>query len=240
VVVVSDGETVVIGGLISEEYQDTVGKVPWFGDIPVLGWAFKSTDKTLRKVNLLVFLTPHIIREAEDLEKETIRKREEFISGADEPLQLGEKDRERIDAEREAALARGETYEDPATKNPVRTALLAHEGRYPAARLTELEEQQRIHREAMEAEREAAERADLFFLQAAVLDDETEAVELLTDLVDSGWDGTLISGDVGGRTLFEVRLGPFESLDDARVAGEAVARSHGLRPSVLVLGEEEP
>jgi general secretion pathway protein D len=239
-VVVDDGETVVIGGLISEEYQDTVGKVPWFGDIPVLGWAFKSTDKTLRKVNLLVFLTPHIIREAEDLEKETIRKREEFISGADEPLQLGEKDRERIDAEREAALARGETYEDPATKNPVRTALLAHEGRYPAARLTELEEQQRIHREAMEAEREAAERADLFFLQAAVLDDETEAVELLTDLVDSGWDGTLISGDVGGRTLFEVRLGPFESLDDARVAGEAVARSHGLRPSVLVLGEEEP
>ena len=62
---------------------------------------------------------------------------------------------------------------------------------------------------------------------------------MLTDLVDSGWDGTLVSGDVGGRTLFEVRLGPFDSLDEARVAGEAVTRSHGLQPSVLVL-EEEP
>ena len=41
--VVGDGETVVIGGLISDVYEDTVNKVPWLGDIPFLGWAFKST-----------------------------------------------------------------------------------------------------------------------------------------------------------------------------------------------------
>jgi hypothetical protein len=239
-VVVDDGETVVIGGLISEEYQDVVGKVPWFGDIPVLGWAFKSTDKTLRKVNLLVFLTPHIIREADDLEHETIRKREEFISSARKSLHLDDQERQRIADERKAAAARGETYEDPVTKNPVRTSLLKHEARYPAERLGEIEERQQVEREAAEAARQAARRETLFFLQAAILSDESAAVELLTDLVDSGWDGTLVSGDVGGRTLFEVRLGPFDSLDDARIAGEAVARSHGLQPSVLVLDEENP
>ena len=50
VVVVKDGDTVVIGGLISDDYQDTVvTKVPWLGDIPVLGWAFKSTSTSITK-----------------------------------------------------------------------------------------------------------------------------------------------------------------------------------------------
>ena len=89
-VVVADGETVVIGGLIGEDYQDTVSKVPWLGDIPFLGWAFKSTSRTLTKRNLLVFLTPHIVRTAEDLRriKEQIGehhqqfKREQEIEGS--------------------------------------------------------------------------------------------------------------------------------------------------------------
>jgi general secretion pathway protein D len=42
-VIVADGETVVIGGLIGDNEQHTVSKVPWLGDIPVLGWAFKTT-----------------------------------------------------------------------------------------------------------------------------------------------------------------------------------------------------
>jgi general secretion pathway protein D len=46
-VVVSNAETVVIGGLVSDDYNDTVTKVPWLGDIPFLGWLFKSTSRSL-------------------------------------------------------------------------------------------------------------------------------------------------------------------------------------------------
>ncbi|MCZ6463895.1 MAG: type II secretion system secretin GspD [Proteobacteria bacterium] len=88
--VVANGEMVVIGGLISDEILDTVDKVPWLGDIPVLGWLFKSTSQSLRKINLLVFLTPHIIRSREDLELESIRKRKEFRERAGGGLELSE------------------------------------------------------------------------------------------------------------------------------------------------------
>ncbi|MFQ5432384.1 MAG: type II secretion system protein GspD, partial [Nitrospinota bacterium] len=57
----------IIGGLIKEDLQDTVNKVPILGDIPILGWLFKSKSKQRVKTNLLVFLTPHIINRAEDL-----------------------------------------------------------------------------------------------------------------------------------------------------------------------------
>ena len=60
--VVADGETVVIGGILTDDYTDNVTKVPFLGDIPVLGWAFKTTSRSLTKKNLLVFLTPHIVR----------------------------------------------------------------------------------------------------------------------------------------------------------------------------------
>jgi general secretion pathway protein D len=59
-VVVKDGETVVIGGLISDDYNDTITKVPWLGDIPVLGW-LQEHDDPAHQAQLLVFLTPRVI-----------------------------------------------------------------------------------------------------------------------------------------------------------------------------------
>ena len=61
-VVVKDKETVVIGGLIDESSGTSTYKVPLLGDIPILGWLFKSLVKTREKTNLFVFITPHIIR----------------------------------------------------------------------------------------------------------------------------------------------------------------------------------
>ena len=77
-VVVKDNQTVVIGGLIQEQQEESVSKVPFLGDIPGLGLLFrqKSTHKT--KTNLIVFLTPHIVKEASHLAKLTEVKRKEF------------------------------------------------------------------------------------------------------------------------------------------------------------------
>ncbi len=66
-VVVKDRQTVVIGGLISsqESFSDT--KVPILGDIPILGWLFKSRKKTTTKTDLLIFITPYIVKNDRDL-----------------------------------------------------------------------------------------------------------------------------------------------------------------------------
>lgn len=60
-VMVKDGETLVIGGLIKDKTIDLNKKIPILGDIPVLGWAFQKKQKTVEKTDLLIFITPHII-----------------------------------------------------------------------------------------------------------------------------------------------------------------------------------
>ncbi|MFC1534153.1 type II secretion system secretin GspD, partial [Thermodesulfobacteriota bacterium] len=72
-VVIKDGQTVVIGGLIDETDNKTNYKVPVLGDIPVLGALFRSKSNRNEKKNLYIFLTPHIIEnpaEATDIYKE--------------------------------------------------------------------------------------------------------------------------------------------------------------------------
>ncbi len=78
VVAVKDGKTVVIGGLIKNNETENVSKVPILGDIPILGWLFKYRKKGNEKTNLLVFLTPKIIRNHKALSKITEEKREQM------------------------------------------------------------------------------------------------------------------------------------------------------------------
>ncbi|MGE0267471.1 MAG: type II secretion system protein GspD [Candidatus Omnitrophota bacterium] len=60
-VMIRDGETIVIGGLIREDRIDTVQQVPVLGDIPVVGSAFRNKDHTNRTTEIVIFLTPRII-----------------------------------------------------------------------------------------------------------------------------------------------------------------------------------
>jgi general secretion pathway protein D len=80
--VVADQQTVVIGGLIRDQYNISREKIPVLGDIPVLGALFRHTNTVKRKTNLLLVLTPHVIREQTDLRRIFERKmqeRQEFI-----------------------------------------------------------------------------------------------------------------------------------------------------------------
>jgi len=63
-VLVDDGSIIVLGGLLSDEYSGGASQVPLFGDIPVLGWLFKSENRSRTKKNLMVFLRPVVVRDA--------------------------------------------------------------------------------------------------------------------------------------------------------------------------------
>jgi general secretion pathway protein D len=230
-VVVSDGETVVIGGILTDDYKDNITKVPWLGDIPILGWVFKTVSRELTKKNLLVFLTPHIVRSAEDLESESIRKREEFRQHTGEALMLSEERRQEELRLRAEARAQGTSYVSDFGRDPARQVVLDLESRYPLERMREIEELQRSQREKEGAK---ARRGPSYIVQAAVLGDEKAAIDALTVLVDAGYDGTLLSGETAGVVLYEIRLGPYDTLDEAERVGEVIRRSHDMTPSVLV------
>jgi general secretion pathway protein D len=76
-VVVKDQSTIVIGGLVQDRNLTSVSKVPLLGDIPILGWAFRSTNTVKKKTNLLLLLTPYIIRDQSDFRRILERKQRE-------------------------------------------------------------------------------------------------------------------------------------------------------------------
>ncbi|HOW16770.1 MAG TPA: hypothetical protein PK443_03575, partial [bacterium] len=81
-VVVRDKDTVVIGGLLSDNLSTTYNKVPVLGDIPLLGWFFKGKTTRASKTNLIVFITPNIIRDYEthsDLSQKILQNRKGFV-----------------------------------------------------------------------------------------------------------------------------------------------------------------
>jgi general secretion pathway protein D len=90
-VVVKDGDTVAIGGLMRENKSTTNAKVPLLGDIPLLGWLFRKKRIEVDKTNLILFLTPRIIKgsgDSRDILEERLADRQEFIErqlGGEDP-----------------------------------------------------------------------------------------------------------------------------------------------------------
>lgn len=235
-VVVKDGETVVIGGLISDDYTDTINKVPWLGDIPVLGWIFKSTSTNLTKRNLLVFLTPRVIRTPDDLEKQSIVKREEFRRRSEQALEKNpSQDPDELD---EPIGVLGDPRTD-ISKNPAQGAVEALDRRYPVERMLEIERAQSLSRSrAREAAARPTEPAR-YLVVGGVFADPGVAQSTLTRLIDAGFEGTLVSSRSSGRVLLELRVGPFVDLHAAERAAEALHRGYALAPQVMVQRRED-
>ena len=72
-VLAESGETIVLGGLIQNDYRDTAKKVPVLGNIPLVGRLFRSTSQTRNKRHLLVFIRPTVVRTQEDAGRVTAR-----------------------------------------------------------------------------------------------------------------------------------------------------------------------
>jgi len=84
-VMVADGDTVVLGGLVRDKTTEAINKVPLLGDIPIVGWLFKSRTSTVDKTNLMLFITPRIMRQPENVRANLDRKlkeRDEFVEKA--------------------------------------------------------------------------------------------------------------------------------------------------------------
>jgi general secretion pathway protein D len=90
-VVVKDNETIVIGGLVGDSTEADTYKVPLLGDIPILGWLFKTHSTSREKTNLYVFLTPHIVRTQKDAVGLYQEKRESMGEVVEGIIKLDEK-----------------------------------------------------------------------------------------------------------------------------------------------------
>ncbi len=81
-VVVRDQQSIVIGGLMQDRIIYNESKIPFLGDIPILGYLFKYTTREKKKTNLLILLTPYVIKDQFDLQQiveRKVRERQEFL-----------------------------------------------------------------------------------------------------------------------------------------------------------------
>jgi general secretion pathway protein D len=81
-IVVGNGDTAILGGLIKDEDGEQTTKVPLLGDLPIIGWLFKSKNTRRQKMNLVVFLTPKIIRtpaDSQQIVSHKLNQRLDFI-----------------------------------------------------------------------------------------------------------------------------------------------------------------
>ena len=119
ITIVPDQQTVVLGGLVRDNVTFNERKVPLLGDIPLLGWLFKSRSQQTEKVNLLVFLTPTVVRDRVDMVDIGARKRGEM-----EPLLKENQIDESPDVTRtlDRLLTAGPTDTIPASRSRLESA----------------------------------------------------------------------------------------------------------------------
>ncbi len=107
--IVSHGQTIILGGLMKSSGGKTISKVPLLGDIPVLGALFTSTGYSESKINVVVYLTPYIVRNSRDL-----TKLREFLSQLDA---IQSRYSRHIRAKLEQRVEDTEVYEETNPKN---------------------------------------------------------------------------------------------------------------------------
>jgi len=230
-VFVKDGEAVLIGGIIQDQLTYNVTKVPFLGDLPVFGFFFRSTAENVVKTNLMVILTPRIVRDPNDLRQLTIEKREEFRSLAGNGMEFTEEEMK----QRQLALEAG--IDLPLDPNPVRRTLTGFTTRYPTETLNDLREENQRAEDERKRELEEQSRAPAagrYVVQVASLRDPMEAAKLLQQLVADGYTGMVMSRMEGGDAIHIVQLGPYTSEDKAQRVSREIQAELGFRAAVMI------
>jgi general secretion pathway protein D len=112
-VVVDDGDTIVLGGLIEDSQSEVEQSVPLLGRIPLLGWLFRYKESSVRKTNLMIFLRPLVIRSPDDGYRVTA-DRYEYLRGQTKNAE--QKDAlDRIAPKRPVAATKQDTLGPPNT-----------------------------------------------------------------------------------------------------------------------------
>ncbi len=120
-VVVKDGHTVVIGGLIDDSFSQSDYKVPCLGEIPGLGWLFKTDSRSREKTNLYFFLTPHVVENSEEAKTIYEEKKKSMGRVTGDDIETYQN--------RQRNLQTGETIKDDLIDNPAELQERYHDQR---------------------------------------------------------------------------------------------------------------
>jgi general secretion pathway protein D len=220
-VMVKDSSTVVIGGLIDDNFSQTEYKVPCLGDVPGLGWLFKSRAKGNEKSNLFIFITPKVIQ------------------SPDEASTILESKKNKMDEMREMQikLYQGESKdEDPTAVPPADSKPLtegAPESRLEDTEATETASGDRVMQISPETlESPSSAETGGYWIQVQSFSDELKALQSAARLNRMGHQAQVAETDVDGKIWYRVQIGGFADRAAAQKAQKTLI-GQGIEGTLL-------
>ncbi|MCB2148026.1 MAG: type II secretion system secretin GspD [Deltaproteobacteria bacterium] len=222
-VMVKDSGTVVIGGLIDDTFSQTEYKVPCLGDVPGLGWLFKTRSKGSDKTNLFIFITPKVIQ------------------NPGEATAVFESKKNQIDEMREMQIKLYQGGKVPTDSPPIATgsptetapgAMRDNTGETGTANSGPL----------MQSPPAAAESVNNrasggYLLQVQSFSDEMSALESVERLKRMGHPAYIAETDVGGKIWYRIQIGGFPDRAAAQAARDALS-DQGIADTLILKNDQ--
>ena len=122
--IAKDGQTLVVGGLVRDNLTISESKIPFLGDIPLLGWLFRFQSRQQEKLNVLVFLTPSLVRDEVDMVDLNARKAAELNAlqrenRIEEPTKLKQETLEKLQRRAPLLPPAPESMDSDTSTNPM-------------------------------------------------------------------------------------------------------------------------
>jgi general secretion pathway protein D len=252
-VLVQNENTVVIGGLIDKTVSFTDYRTPCLGDIPGLGWLFRSAGRRNEKTNLYIFITPRVIQNAVDADKLYRLKKDQIETIQETSIKMYNRTRQGALDElagkpivKESWLPDNPPLESPESgqapsddhpvegpRPPAPTTAVEPSGEQPASGQTESEtnapDNSVVSSESQEVSAGPAEAEPQkgYTIQVAAVRDFAAAQQMVAQLQEQGFQAYSITQPDGqGKPWYRIRVGSFPSANEARAVYQELSAIH--------------
>ncbi len=214
-VIVKDRSTIVIGGLIDDNFSQTEYKVPCLGDVPGLGWLFKTRAKGAEKSNLFIFITPKVIENNLEATKVMDEKRSNIDELREMQIKLYQGGRKAVEE-----TPHGESY--PQNKEKPDEGDIDGIENNPAE---------------PEVETDVDDPDAVYVLQVQSFADEMRAMESVARLTKMGHRASILESEVDGKIWYRVQVGEFSDQASASAAQDTLF-DQGFADTIIVRKEK--
>ncbi|MGD8833625.1 MAG: type II secretion system secretin GspD [Desulfobacteraceae bacterium] len=215
--IVRDNNTVVLGGLIDDQMDTTVYKIPCLGDIPLLKYLFRKSSNSNDKTNLYIFLTPRVIQNPDEAGAVSKGKRDQIEKLREENIKLYNKS------------GKTKSADDP--MKPGVESMKYKETESPLARWTPPPKEAAV-KESGISDGDPSTGASSYTIEVASLPTAQQADRMLEKLIGRGYAAYTVKSDVADQTEYRVRIGFFDNERSSREVMKAL-KSDQYEPTLI-------
>ena len=227
--IVEDNKTVVLGGLIDDQLDTTVYKVPCLGDIPLLKYLFRKSSNSVDKTNLFIFLTPRVIQNPDEASKVAKDKRDQIDKLREENIKLYN-DSPETESTQDPVEPKVESLKYNETRSPTtqldplpqKTAPLKESVVSGGGQSTTVVTEHSTVQSMPETNQNntpliknistgASNRTSSYTIEVASVPSVQQADRILKKLIGRGYAAYAVQSDVANQTKYRVRIGFFDS-----------------------------